>query len=92
MTFDYQAARLTMVESQVRTSDVTDLHVQDAMRIAPREALCPAGKKLRAARDLRTRRRRDSLDFSVSNKHANVGLRRGTGSVNQRDMSDCERR
>ena len=45
MTFDYQAARLTMVESQVRTSDVTDLHVQDAMRVAPREDLCPAGKK-----------------------------------------------
>jgi len=45
MTFDYQAARLTMVESQVRTSDVTDLPVQDAMRIAPREDLCPAGKK-----------------------------------------------
>lgn len=45
MTFDYQAARLTMVESQVRTSDVTDLNVQDAMRIAPRESLCPAGKK-----------------------------------------------
>jgi protein-L-isoaspartate(D-aspartate) O-methyltransferase len=45
MTFDYQAARLTMVESQVRTSDVTDLYVQDAMRLAPREALCPAGKK-----------------------------------------------
>ena len=45
MTFDYQAARLTMVESQVRTSDVTDLNVQDAMRLAPRESLCPAGKK-----------------------------------------------
>jgi len=45
MTFDYQAARLTMVESQVRTSDVMDLCVQDAMRLAPREALCPAGKK-----------------------------------------------
>jgi protein-L-isoaspartate(D-aspartate) O-methyltransferase len=45
MTFDYQAARLTMVESQVRTSDVTDLCVQDAMRLAPREALCPAAKK-----------------------------------------------
>lgn len=45
MTFDYQAARLTMVESQVRTSDVTDLHVQDAMRIAPRESLCPADKQ-----------------------------------------------
>jgi protein-L-isoaspartate(D-aspartate) O-methyltransferase len=45
MTFDYQAARLTMVESQVRTSDVTDLYVQDAMRLAARESLCPAGKK-----------------------------------------------
>ena len=45
MTFDYQAARLTMVESQVRTSDVTDLQVQDAMRLAPREDLCPADKK-----------------------------------------------
>ena len=45
MTFDYQAARLTMVESQVRTSDVTDLFVQDAMRVAPRESLCLAGKK-----------------------------------------------
>jgi protein-L-isoaspartate(D-aspartate) O-methyltransferase len=44
MTFDFKAARLTMVESQVRTSDVTDLHVQDAMRIAPRERLCPPGK------------------------------------------------
>jgi protein-L-isoaspartate(D-aspartate) O-methyltransferase len=45
MTFDYQAARLTMVESQVRTSDVTDLHVQDAMRIAPRETLVPVDKQ-----------------------------------------------
>ncbi len=44
MTFDIQAARLTMVESQVRTSDVTDLAVQDAMRLAPRETLCPPDK------------------------------------------------
>ena len=44
MTFDFQAARLTMVESQVRTSDVTDYLVQDAMRLAPRETLCPPGK------------------------------------------------
>jgi protein-L-isoaspartate(D-aspartate) O-methyltransferase len=44
MTFDFQAARMTMVESQVRTSDVTDLGVQDAMRLAPREALCPPDK------------------------------------------------
>jgi protein-L-isoaspartate(D-aspartate) O-methyltransferase len=51
MTFDYLAARLTMVESQVRTSDVTDLHVQDAMRIAPRETLCPPDKKAIAYAD-----------------------------------------
>jgi protein-L-isoaspartate(D-aspartate) O-methyltransferase len=51
MTFDYQAARLTMVESQVRTADVTDLCVQDAMRVAARETLCPAGKKERAYAD-----------------------------------------
>ena len=44
MTFDFQAARLTMVESQVRTSDVTDLGVQDAMRLAPRETLCAPDK------------------------------------------------
>ena len=51
MTFDYLAARLTMVESQVRTSDVTDLHVQDAMRIAAREGLCPPDKKPTAYAD-----------------------------------------
>lgn len=45
MTFDFHAARLTMVESQVRTSDVTDLHVQDALRVAARETLFPADKK-----------------------------------------------
>ena len=44
MTFDFQAARLTMVESQVRTSDVTDYLVQDAMRVAARETLVPAAK------------------------------------------------
>ena len=41
MTFDFRAARLTMVESQVRTADVTDLAITDAMRTAPREGLCP---------------------------------------------------
>jgi protein-L-isoaspartate(D-aspartate) O-methyltransferase len=44
MTFDFQAARLTMVESQVRPSDVTDYLVQDAMRVAPRESVCPPDK------------------------------------------------
>jgi protein-L-isoaspartate(D-aspartate) O-methyltransferase len=51
MTFDFQAARLTMVESQVRTADVTDYLVQDAMRVAPRETLCPAGKAALAYAD-----------------------------------------
>ncbi len=41
MTFDFRAARLTMVEGQVRTSDVTDRALVDAMRAVPREALCP---------------------------------------------------
>lgn len=44
MTFDFRAARTTMVESQVRTADVTDLVLTDAMRIAPRETLLPAAK------------------------------------------------
>lgn len=44
MTFDFRAARLTMVESQVRTSDVTDTDLQDAMRTVPRERFCPEGK------------------------------------------------
>ncbi len=44
MTFDFRAARLTMVESQVRTSDVTDTDLQDAMRTIPRERYCPEGK------------------------------------------------
>jgi protein-L-isoaspartate(D-aspartate) O-methyltransferase len=51
MTFDFQAARLTMVESQVRTNDVTDLTVQDAMRVAPRESLLPPDKALIAYAD-----------------------------------------
>lgn len=48
---DLSAARLNMVESQVRTSDVTDLSIQDAMRAVPREAFC-AGKDHLAYADL----------------------------------------
>jgi len=40
MTSDLTAARINMVESQVRTSDVTDYEVQDAMRQVAREAFC----------------------------------------------------
>jgi len=43
MSSDFAAARLNMVESQVRPNDVTDLALQDAMRAIPREQFC-AGK------------------------------------------------
>jgi protein-L-isoaspartate(D-aspartate) O-methyltransferase len=48
MAFDFPAARLNMVENQVRTNDVTDLHIQDAMRIVEREALCPPDRRFLA--------------------------------------------
>ncbi|CAN5217424.1 protein-L-isoaspartate O-methyltransferase [soil metagenome] len=45
MTFDFAQARVNMVESQVRTNDVTDHAVQDAMSDFPRERLCAPGKQ-----------------------------------------------
>lgn len=44
MSSDFAAARLNMVESQIRTADVTDLPLQDALRVVPREACVPPGK------------------------------------------------
>jgi protein-L-isoaspartate(D-aspartate) O-methyltransferase len=44
MTLDFAVARENMVENQVRTNDVTDLAIQDAMRVAPRERFCAASK------------------------------------------------
>lgn len=44
MALDYAAARTNMVENQVRTNDVTDLPIQDAMRVVARERFCPPGK------------------------------------------------
>ena len=41
---DFAAARLNMVESQVRTQDVTDVRIHDAMREIPRERFLPADK------------------------------------------------
>jgi protein-L-isoaspartate(D-aspartate) O-methyltransferase len=49
---DFAAARLNMVESQVRTNDVTDVRIQDAMRELPRETFVPAGKAYLAYADL----------------------------------------
>jgi protein-L-isoaspartate(D-aspartate) O-methyltransferase len=45
MTSDFAVARLNMVENQVRTNDVTDLSIQDAMRIVARETLCLPEKR-----------------------------------------------
>jgi len=44
MTHEYGSARENMVENQVRTNDVTDLGIQDAMRAVARERFCPPGK------------------------------------------------
>ena len=51
MTLDFAAARLNMIDSQVRTNDVPDLAVQDAMAHAPRERFCPEGKAYLAYAD-----------------------------------------
>jgi protein-L-isoaspartate(D-aspartate) O-methyltransferase len=48
---DLAAARLNMVESQVRTQDVTDVRIQDAMRAIPRERFMPQGKAYLAYAD-----------------------------------------
>lgn len=42
---DFQAARRNMVEGQVRTNDVTDLRLQDAMMEIPRERFLPEAKQ-----------------------------------------------
>lgn len=49
---DYAAARLNMVESQVRTQDVTDVRIHDAMRVVPRETFLPDGKAHLAYTDI----------------------------------------
>lgn len=44
MTQDFGSARVNMVENQVRTNDVTNLAIQDAMREIPRERFCQPGR------------------------------------------------
>jgi protein-L-isoaspartate(D-aspartate) O-methyltransferase len=51
MSADFAAERTTMVDSQMRTQDVTDLSLIDAMRAIPREALVPPGKSYQAYAD-----------------------------------------
>ncbi len=42
---DFARARDIMVESQVRTADVTDARILGAMRTLPRERFAPAQKR-----------------------------------------------
>lgn len=49
---DFAAARLNMVESQVRPSDVTDVRIHDAMRELPRESFVAPGKAYLAYADI----------------------------------------
>ncbi|MDI1364979.1 MAG: protein-L-isoaspartate O-methyltransferase [bacterium] len=51
MSTDFAAARLNMVESQIRTADVTDLPLQDALRVVARETLVPTTKAFLAYAD-----------------------------------------
>lgn len=51
MSADFAAARQNMLESQVRPSDVTDLAIQDAVRMAPRETLLPPARAFAAYAD-----------------------------------------
>ena len=44
MTFDFAAARQNMVDCQVRTSDVTDRAIHEAMLSVERERLVPADR------------------------------------------------
>ena len=49
---DYAAARLNMVESQVRPADVTDVRLHDAMRELAREQFLPPAKTYLAYADI----------------------------------------
>ena len=46
---DFAAARLNMVESQGRPADVTDVRINDAMRVLPRESFLPPERAYLAA-------------------------------------------
>lgn len=45
---DFHAARMNMVESQVRTNDVTDVEIQAAMRRVQRERFCASSRAFAA--------------------------------------------
>ena len=51
MSTDFARQRQIMVDSQVRTQDVTNVAIIEAMRVYPRESLVPAGKSWLAYAD-----------------------------------------
>jgi protein-L-isoaspartate(D-aspartate) O-methyltransferase len=51
MTFDFAAARQNMIDSQVRTADVTDHALLEALRQVEREQLCPPARRALAYAD-----------------------------------------
>jgi protein-L-isoaspartate(D-aspartate) O-methyltransferase len=51
MSADFAAERTTMVDSQVRTQDVTDLSIIDAMRAVRRESLLAPARSYQAYAD-----------------------------------------
>lgn len=52
MSADFTTARLNMVEAQVRTQDVTDTAIHDAMRAIPRETFAPPARAYAAYADM----------------------------------------
>ena len=52
MSADFATARENMLDSQVRTQDVTDLNIIDAMRAVAREEGVPVGRAFQAYADL----------------------------------------
>lgn len=42
---DFSQSRRKMVDNQLRTNDVTDHRILDAMELVPRERFVPASKK-----------------------------------------------
>ena len=42
---DFAALRSRMVENQLRTFDITDRRIQDAMGLIPREVFLPASRR-----------------------------------------------
>jgi protein-L-isoaspartate(D-aspartate) O-methyltransferase len=49
---DYAALRFNMVEAQVRTNDVTETRIHDAMREVPRERFVPTARRALAYADV----------------------------------------